>query len=324
MTVVDRTTSAVAVTVDNFRRAETDRYFSNAVQDGGFGRLHHHRDLTPIDHQTVVRLNRDTLYSSGVFDLDAGPVRVTMPDAGNRFMSLMVVDQDHYVQEVVYGAGTHTYDRSRIATRYFMLAVRTLVNPDDPSDLNQVHALQDAIRVEQAGTGTFEVPKWDPVSQKAVRDALVVLGAGGVGGPGTFGRKEDVDPIKHLIGTAVGWGGNPAKDAIYVGGNPARNDGTTVHRFTVKDVPVDGFWSVTVYNAEGYLEKNPNNAYSFNNLTAKPDPDGSITIQFGGCDGRAANCLPIVKGWNYTVRLYRPRAPILDGSWKFPEAQAVG
>ena len=36
-----------------------------------------------------------------------------------------------------------------------------------------------------------------------------------------------------------------------------------------------------------------------------------------------ANCLPITKGWNYIVRLYRPRQAILDGKWKFPEAQPV-
>jgi hypothetical protein len=37
----------------------------------------------------------------------------------------------------------------------------------------------------------------------------------------------------------------------------------------------------------------------------------------------ALSYLPIVKGWNYTVRLYRPRKEILDGIWKFPEAQPV-
>ncbi len=47
------------------------------------------------------------------------------------------------------------------------------------------------------------------------------------------------------------------------------------------------------------------------------------TIQFGGCDGKIPNCLPIMKGWNYTVRLYRPRAEILNGTWKFPEAKPV-
>ena len=65
------------VTVDNFNRAESDLYFSRFVKDGGFGKFHHEREVASIDHQTVVRLNRDTLYSFGVFDLDAGPVTVT-------------------------------------------------------------------------------------------------------------------------------------------------------------------------------------------------------------------------------------------------------
>jgi hypothetical protein len=45
--------------------------------------------------------------------------------------------------------------------------------------------------------------------------------------------------------------------------------------------------------------------------------------QFGGCDGSVANCLPVTPGWNYLVRLYRPRQEILDGSWTFPEAHPV-
>ena len=86
---------------------------------------------------------------------------------------------------------------------------------------------------------------------------------------------------------------------------------------------MDGFWSVIVYNATGHLQKNQYNAYSFNNITAKRNADGSVTIQFGGCDGKIANCLPTMAGWNYMVRLYRPRAEILNGKWKFPEATPV-
>ncbi len=58
-------------------------------------------------------------------------------------------------------------------------------------------------------------------------------------------------------------------------------------------------------------------------ITAKKAGDGSVAIQFGGCDGKIPNCLPITKGWNYMVRLYRPRAEVLNGSWHFPEAQAA-
>ena len=137
-----------------------------------------------------------------------------------------------------------------------------------------------------------------------------------------FGQKEQVDPVRHLIGTAAGWGGNPDKDATYLGVNPAKNDGTTIHKLNVPaDVPVDGFWSISLYNPEGFFQANEYNAYSLNNITATKKEDGSVAVQFGGCDGKIPNCLPIMKGWNYTVRLYRPHPEILHGSWTFPEPQ---
>ncbi len=177
--------------------------------------------------------------------------------------------------------------------------------------------------MEQKSPGKFEAPNWDPASQKKVRDALLVLGSTLPDSKRMFGPKAEVDPVRHLIGSAMAWGGNPEKDAIYLNVTPAKNDGKTVHRLTVKDVPVDAFWSISVYNAEGYFQENKENAYTLNNLTAKEGDDGPITIQFGGCDGKTPNCLPIMPGWNYIVRLYRPRREILDGAWKFPEAQPV-
>ena len=118
------------------------------------------------------------------------------------------------------------------------------------------------------------------------------------------------------------WGLNPDKDASYLNFTPSKNDGKTTYKLSVpNEVPVDGFWSVIVYDSTGHLQKNKLNAYSFNNITAKKNSDGSVTIQFGGCDGKTDNCLPTMPGWNYMVRLYRPRKEILDGTWKFPEAQ---
>ena len=145
------------------------------VKDGGFGKFMHRREPTPIAKQTVIRMKRDTLYSAAVFDLDAGPATITLPDPGERFLSM--------------------------------------------------------------------------------------------------------------------------------------------HKLNVKDVPVDGFWSISVYHNKGYFAPNPENAYSLNNLTAKAGDDGSFAIQFGGCDGKIANCLPVPPGWNYLVRLYRPKAEVLNGAW---------
>jgi hypothetical protein len=317
---------AIPVTPDNFVRAESDMYLAGAVKEqGGIGKLFHHRDVVAVEKQNVIRPNRDTLYSPGVFDLDAGPVTITMPDAGQRFMSLIAINQDHYVPvPVSYGKGTYTFDKATMGTRYILLAVRTLVDPGDAKDVKRVRALQDAIKVSQKTPGTFGVPNWDQASQKKVREALLKLAETLPDSKRMFGSKATVDPVRHLIGAAFGWGGNPEQEALYLPVTPSKNDGYTVHKLVVRDVPVDGFWSISLYNEAGYFQKNAYGAYSLNNITAKKNADGSVPVQFGGCDGQIPNCLPIMKGWNYTVRLYRPRAEILNGTWKFPDALPIG
>ena len=214
---------SVTVTVDNFRRAETDTYFGIfSKRAGGLGKLYHYRNLPPIDGPGV-RPNRDTLYSEVVFDLDAGPVTITLPNAGKRFMSMIVIDQDHYAQAVYYGGGSRTLTRQQVGTRYVFVAVRTLVDPGDPKDLERVHALQDAIKVAQpGGPGRFDVPDWDGESQKKVRNALLALGDTLPDLRRAAGRRNEVDPVRHLIGTASAWGLNPDKDAIYLNVVPAK------------------------------------------------------------------------------------------------------
>ncbi|GFE81693.1 hypothetical protein GCM10011487_36930 [Steroidobacter agaridevorans] len=320
------TGTAQRVTVDNFKRAETDTYFDRFVKEGGgVGMFQHAREPASIDHQAVIRMNRDTLYSNAVVDLDAGPATVTLPNAGERFMAMQVIDEDHYTPVVVYDAGRHTFSREQIGTRYVAFVVRTFADPSSAADLKTVHSLQDALKVEQAGAGSWGSPNWDPASLKKMRESLLAVAEanGGLDSARMFGRKDQVDVVQHLLGTAAGWGGNPRSDAYYEGEYVEQNDGGTVYRVVVKDVPVDGFWSVSVYNKDGFFEKNDLGAYSLNNVTSKRGADGSITIQFGGCNTEATNCLPITPGWNYLARMYRPRREILDGTWKFPKPQRV-
>ena len=308
----------------NFHRAETDMYFARFVkQAGGLAKFHHVRVPTPVEKQDVVRMQRDTLYSSAVFDLDAGPVTITLPDAGKRFMSVLIVNQDHHAMETLYAPAKHTFTREQIGTRYFAALVRTFMDPGDPGDIAAANAAQDAIAVAQAGSGEFDVPEWDKESHEKARAALVALGALGGTKENRFGRKEDVDTISWLIGTAVGWGGNPPEDAIYLPGYPPQNDGKTAYEVTIKDVPVDGFWSYTVYDADGFMFENDRKACSVNNVTAKRAADGSVRIRFGGDPQGADNYLAIRPGWNYVLRLYRPRKEILDGTWKAPELQQL-
>lgn len=317
--------AAVPVTVGSFVRAETDHYFRSTVDRGIFGTLVHARTMASIEDQTVVRMNRDTLYSSGVFDLDAGPVTFTLPEAGARFQSMQVISQDHYTVDVAYGPGRFTYDRARVGTRYVFVIVRTLANGEDAGDLRAANLLQDRLTAEQASPGRFDIPAWDREQLAKVRTSVKDLGRflGPDDARSMFGTRQAVDPVAHLIGTATGWGGNPREAAVYVSAQPKGNDGIAAHSLTLKDVPVDGFWSISLYNAQGFFEKNDRNAYTLNNLGAKPDPDGGVTVRFGGCSAATPNCLPIMPGWNYTIRLYRPRADVVSGRWQPPPARPV-
>ncbi|UBM07888.1 DUF1254 domain-containing protein [Cupriavidus metallidurans] len=309
----------VRVTVDNFPHAESDRYFGLTVKRGGFGKFAHLRELVSPAIKTVVRPNRDTLYSTAVFDLDAGPVTITMPNDGQRYMSLAVLDEESHVLGVYYKGGTQTITRQEVGTRYVMLGVRTLVDPVLPDDMKQGWALQDAIRVAQpGGPGRFEVPNWDAASHGTIRKLLIDLGTTIPDSRGMFGKAGHVEPVRHLIGSAIAWGGIPGQDAFYQIVMPERNDGVTSYHLDVPTVPVGAFWSVTVYNATGDLQANPQNLYSLNSLTAKKSADGAVAIRFGGCGPDTANCLPIMPGWNYMVRYYLPARKILDGSWTLP------
>src|SRR5947207_8158778 len=93
----------------------------------------------------------------------------------------------------------------------------------------------------RAVRGASNLPNWHQASSKQVHAALLALAETLPDTKRTFGARDQVDPVRHLIGTAFAFGGNPEKDALYLNVTPNRNDGKTVHRLTVKDVPVDAF-----------------------------------------------------------------------------------
>jgi hypothetical protein len=314
------------VNAATFIRAESDTYMRNiAAQAGGLGVFAHFRTPTPLDKQTVIRMNLDTLYSYAVFDMAAGPVTLTVPKVQDgRYVAVQLVNQDHLTPSVLH-EGTYTLTEEMIGTRYLAAFARVFVDASDPADLPKAHAVQDAIIAAQAAPGALELPDWDKTTLDAARKALLDLGALGTAGFGVqMGKQGEVDPIAHLVATAVGWGLNPPNEAVYLFPSLATNDGKIIHTLTMKDIPVDGFWSISVYNKDGFFEKNDLNKNAVNNVTGKAADDGSITVQFGGCSAEGSdNCIPITEGWNYIVRLYRPRAEVVNQTWKLPDATPV-
>jgi hypothetical protein len=313
-------TQPVNVNVDNFVRAETAFAFDRILGlAGGVNQWFHNRVPTPLDQQTIIRMNRDTLYSAAIVDISKGAV-LTLPDSGDRYMSVMVVNEGHYINKVIHEPGRHTLTMEEYDTPYVNLSVRTLVDASDPEDVKKVNVLQDQMKIEAKSARPYTHHPYDEQSYKATHKALLELARGVPDTNRMFGRKENVTEVRHLLGTAFGWGGLPVEEAYYLNVEP--NLPVGAYRLTVKDVPVDAFWSISLYNREGFFEENEYGAYSVNNITGTPNEDGSFTIHFGG-NPESVNYLPIMDGWNYVVRMYQPRKEILDGSWSFPSVEPV-
>jgi len=310
------------VNLDNFVRAATDIELDKYVKlAGGINKFYHFREPTPVDNQPTIRMNRDTLYSTAVVDISEGAT-LTLPDVGERYMSAMIVNQDHYINKVFHGGGTYTLDMDSFDTPYVIVYMRTLVDADDPEDVAAVNAIQDQMKINAVSSNPFTLPNYDKESYAALVERLSALlpFAGGI--KGAFGTRESVVPIRHLISTAVGWGGLPETEAYY----PSNVPNLPVGEYKIEvpaEVPVGAFWSVSLYNAEGFFEKNDSDGYVINSIMGERNDDGSMTVHLGGCDDGRVNCLPVMDGWNYVVRLYQPAPEILDGSWTFPDVEPV-
>ncbi|CUH46591.1 DUF1214 domain-containing protein [Ruegeria atlantica] len=310
----------IPVTIDNFMRAASDIEFSKYLAiSGDVNTWVHVREPTPVERQPTIRMNRDTLYSIAVIDISEG-VTLILPETGDRYISAQIVNQDHFMNDVFVGGGRYTLDIEKFDTPYVLAIVRTLVDSADPEDVAEVHALQDSIVLDAGSSKPFVLPNYDQESFDAVLKAAIELGRHVTDSTRMHGRKGEVDPVRQLLGTAGGWGGLPEAQAFYLNVEP----GLPVGEYKIEvpsDVPVDAFWSVSLYNADGFFEPNALGAYNINSVTGERNQDGSTTVHLGGCDDGRVNCLPIMEGWNYTVRLYRAQPEVLDGSWEFPSAE---
>jgi hypothetical protein len=316
-----------APTVDayNFVRAETDMQMKGySSTPFTFGQFTHGRKAYDVNHQVTLSGNRDTIYSFGVFDLSKSDLTIALPDSKGKYMTLMPISQDHDVYRGLNAPGTYTFKQSEVGTRYMIFVIRTLCDPNDPKDMERAHKLQNGVRVSQTDKGNISgLQKWDEKSMLTMRKAYNILGSAATSSANFFGVKCDRSYLDAAMGVAVGWGGMQRKDALYLPSQVEKNDGKTAYTITVpKDVPVDGFWSVTIYNQERFMVPNKYNSYSLNSLTAKKNTDGTTTLHLGG-DPKAENYLYVPKDWLYIVRFYQPNKEILNGSWTFPKAVEV-
>ena len=283
---------AIIVTQENFPQAYTNLRMGMIVERaGGVNKFMEMPVPSSIpEEQLVVRMNRDTYYSSAVLDM-TGDVYITIPET-DRYVSIQIVDENHETQPMIYGPGKH---KVTAKTEHAFVIVRAL---EDDARRNLI--------VETQGNDPFVMKKWDMESFKNLEEAGNTEFIKGYDQSKAFGNKESGQtPYMNYIGAAGGWGGAMIVDNIYQTSSFFDMDGC--YEMTFLNPNNEYFWSATVYNANGYM---------FNdiaNISSEMDPvindDGTITIRFG-CDGMPNN-IPIRDGnttgkFNVLIRHYGP------------------
>ena len=168
----------VTVNIDNFPRAETDMQIGRMLESAkGVNDWGHLRVPTPIDKQNVIRMNRDTLYSFALVDISKGAT-VTLPDVGDRYMTMMVINHDGYINKVFHGGGTHELTLEEFDTPHVVVAMRVLVDASDEADVKAGNAIQDEMKIDAASAKPFVMPNYDMESYKATFEPLLALSTG--------------------------------------------------------------------------------------------------------------------------------------------------
>lgn len=191
---------------------------------------------------------------------------------------------------------------------------------------------------------SFDLAKADPAARKALEAApavaletlktkiptLAQVFNGWQMNVNTMGVYGDYY-LKRAIVSMVGLGANQCEDAVYpmcVGdaqGKPLQGDQNYVLHFEKSQLPpVDAFWSVTMYDAQGFQVANPINRFAIGDRDAlKYNADGSLDLYLQHASpgkDKESNWLPSPKSGvlGVTMRLYAPKAQVLDGRWNPP------
>ena len=313
------------VTSKNYARAETQSLFAGAYISliakstctPGMGVLMHEREPSDPSHRAFARVNYDTLYSWLLLDLTT-PATISMPETDGRYQSAQVLNEGHWMPFVITEPGSFTLTRENSGSRYVLVGFRTQMNMQDRDDIAAANALQDLISVEQAEPGEMVfTDRWNKEEILALRKELQILrDEKGYKSEDMFGKEGEIDFDMNNVGVAIGWGGQPKEGAVYLFYTPDSDEHQTL---TMSNVPHadNAFWSITVYDEDGFVASEP---FNMNSSFAKTNADGDTVLNFGG-DPSADNYLPVYPGWNATLRIYTPQPNYFDGSWVRPELQ---
>lgn len=318
----DNDNGPAVVTDENYALAETQVIFTDyrdriakVTNSGGTGVFMHNTAAADPNDKTVVRINFDTRYSMCLLDLKEDAT-LTMPQTNGRYQSAWFVTEEHYNPMAITTPGTYTITQEEIGCRYVLVVVRTQVNMTDADDMAIVTELQKQIKIEQKDRGSYQAShQWNMEEILVMRKKYQnIANEKNITADRMFGKKGSLTQEEHNSGVAYGWGGFTPDQAVYLSYIP---QGNKPCRLIMKDVPVaeNAFWSITIYDRDGYPQGNP---YNINSSFATYNENGEAIINFGG-DPNDSNYLEIFPGWTFLMRLYLPQEAYFNKSWQQPE-----
>eukprot|EP00751_Fragilariopsis_kerguelensis_P028982 CAMPEP_0170920766 /NCGR_PEP_ID=MMETSP0735-20130129/9418_1 /TAXON_ID=186038 /ORGANISM="Fragilariopsis kerguelensis, Strain L26-C5" /LENGTH=556 /DNA_ID=CAMNT_0011319787 /DNA_START=83 /DNA_END=1750 /DNA_ORIENTATION=+ len=357
-TATTSTSTTTVVKKDNYALAESQVIFaqycekikgvlsSKGVKTSGTNEFLHVPTAHDPKDRTIMRPNFDTLYSFAIVDLSHSDSMATLilplkstdlntASGGERYQSALVISEEHWNPLIAEAPGTYSLTRESVGTPYCMIGMRTQVNMNSPEDLAKAHQLQAGLQLTVTGSsdplvGYLPSHTWDMEEILSMRAHFekVVQQHPEITSENMFGPRNSWPLLNHNCGTAYGWGGFPKEQAVYpqihvpdsaLAGDKGR------YTLTMQDVPIQAtaFWSITVYDEQGYVSTKDGDFYNINSAFAVADINGnnnnnkSYTIHFGNNYDKniVPNVINIMPGWNITVRLYQPTSDYFDGTW---------
>lgn len=304
--------SAQGIPVDMFNlvRAETAKYFAEETILSGGNTMRHERTGIDLDNQTVIRSNFDLIYSYGVYDASGG-LTVHVPDY-DLYHIVQVFDENHVTIAVVYPGETASIGPEDLSFGdHVYLFMRTQPRSASEAGIRELNERQDAVVIEAASARPYvsEVV-YDTESFNALRQEILVRAAAGemVAEKGFIESVDDLQFPHYQGANIAGWAGLPSRHAYYdllvPGNDAAANGACSSTTFETPDLQYErnGYWSLTVYDANGWVASDP---FFTNSLNARANADGSYTIHIN-CTPDHVNNLMAPPNWNALMRLYLP------------------
>jgi len=318
------------MTAMEYQMAIAEQFFKTQIERaGGINQWNHFPALAKAADRWVVSSNIDAMFSMSIVDARKG-FTVTLPDVGERFISIHVNDQYHTSVDYNWSAGKHTYKGEDIDTDYVFVAIRIGTDGTEADQQLIRQDIQSRLAIESNSAVPFKT-QFDPVLMEKIRKQMMVQYEDLDDTYGTV--KYDIRAVdqweKWTYTITAGYGLAPENASMYSVFSPKGTKGNVCYEASFDKVPAKAFFSLTAYNFDKYMMSDKYNIISSNRPNLITRSDGGFDVIFGGmeckkiADERGVNFMYTPDdGWSCLLRAYRPDVEKMY-NYKMPELKEI-